>query len=184
MNNFDNCKATFSRLLPDLSRLAESHFRYLGPEAKEEAVQNSIALAWKSFASLVEQGRGEEPGIIKSALRFSIKRTKAGRTMPNNDDARKPTDVYRNVQRGQVRFEHGDLNHFVDDQTPVPDQVSFRLDVPAFLDSLGERKRRMAEALMEGERTDEVARQFDVTPAAVSQFRNRFRELFENFMAG
>lgn len=184
MQTFETCKDTFTCLLPELTRMAKAAFRDLRPEAREEAVQNTLALTWKSYHALIEQGRADEPGIFKSVLWYSIKQTRAGRSMPGTGEAEKPRDVYRNAQRGRVRFEHVDLRHFVGDDTPVPDAVSFRIDVPAFFATLNDRQQRMAEDLMTGETTSAVAGQFGVTPGAVSQFRILFKGLFEAFMAG
>jgi hypothetical protein len=83
-----------------------------------------------------------------------------------------------------VTFESVTLGSFVSDDTPVPEAVSFRLDVPAFLATLGDRQQRMAADLMTGTTTTECAAKFKVTPGAVSQFRTRFKELFEVYMAG
>jgi hypothetical protein len=184
MQTFETCKDTFTCLLPELTRMAKAAFRDLRPEARAEAVQNALALTWKSYYSLIEQGRADEPGIIKSVLWYSIKQTRTGRTLPGTGEAEKPRDVYRNARKGRVRFEHVDLRHFVGDDTPVPDAVSFRLDVPAFFATLSDRQQRMAEDLMMGERTSTVAANYGVTPGAVSQFRLRFKELFEAYMAG
>jgi hypothetical protein len=184
MQNIDTFKNTFTCLLPDLTRMAKAAFRDLDPEAREEAVQNTLALTWRSYHALIEQGRADEPGVLKSVLWYSIKQTRMGRTLPGTGEAEKPRDVYRNAKRGRVRFEHVELRHFVADDTPIPDAVSFRIDVPAFFGTLSDRQQRMAEDLMTGETTSAVAGKYGVTPGAVSQFRTRFKELFETFMAG
>lgn len=182
MSNFTTHRDSFSSLLPDLIRMASAAFRHFDPEAREEAVQNSLALAWYFFQSLIEKGRGDEQGIIKSCLWFSIRQTRAGRTVPNGGAA-KPKDAYNYAKKGRVRFEEIDLRRFVADDTPIPEAVAFRLDVPAFLDTLNDRQRLIAEDLMAGETTSAVADKHGITPGAVSQFRTRFRQLFDAFMA-
>jgi hypothetical protein len=182
MSNFNTLRDTFTCLLPDLTSMAAAAFRYLDPEAREEAVQNTLALTWHAFIALIEKGRGDEPGIIKSVLWFSIKQTRAGRTVPSGGES-KPKDAFTYSKKGRVRFEKIDLRYFVSDDTPVPEVVSFNVDVPAFFETLNDRQRRMAEDLMAGESTSAVAAKYKVTPGAVSQFRTRFKELFDVFMA-
>jgi hypothetical protein len=87
------------------------------------------------------------------------------------------------AKKGRVKFERVDLRNFVSDGTPIPDAVSFRLDVPAFLNTLSDRQQRMAEDLMTGTSTKECAEKFKVSAAAISQFRVRFKELFDLYMA-
>jgi len=173
---------TFASLVPELTRMADAAFRNLGREAREEAVQNTLALAWKSYHALIEQGRADQPGIIKSVLWFSIKQTRTGRTMPGTGDT-KPKDCFTHARRGHVTFVDVALDSFVADTTAIPDAVSFRIDVPAFLATLTDRQQRMAQDLMAGGSTSAVAQKFGVTAAAVSQFRTRFKDRFENFMA-
>jgi hypothetical protein len=181
MTHLDTARAAFAALVPDLTRMAKAQFRDLDPDAREEAAQNSLALAWKAYHALAEQGRGDEPGIIKSCLWYSIRQTRAGRKVDGESRAK---DAYKYAKRGRVRFEHAELGQFVADTTPVPDAVSFRLDIPAFLATLGDRQRRLAEALMAGETTSAAARRFGVTPSAISQFRVSFKTRFEVYMAG
>ena len=74
-----------------------------------------------------------------------------------------------------------DFNYYLCDSTPIPDQVAFRLDIPRFLATLNERQRAMAADLASGMTTTEAARRYGVTPAAVSQFRSRFKLLLNRF---
>jgi hypothetical protein len=181
MKTFETCKDTFTNLLPDLTRMAKAAFRDLGPEAREEAVQNTLALTWKSYHALIEQGRADEPGILKSVLWYSIKQTRTGRKVDGDSRAK---DAFKYAKRGRAKFESVELKNFVSDETPIPEAVSFRIDVPTFFATLSDRQQRMAEDLMTGETTSAVAGKYGVTPGAVSQFRTRFKELFETFMAG
>jgi len=183
MTNFESRRDTFTALVPELTRMTSAAFRDRDPEARAEAIQNTLALAWYAFHALIEQGRGDEPNIIKSVVWFSVKQTRVGRTIPSGGEA-KPKDVFTHASRGRFKVERIDLREFVDDATAVPEQVSFRLDVPAFLSTLNERQQRMAEALAIGETTSAVAAEFGVTPGAVSQFRLRFKTMFDTFMAG
>ena len=66
-------------------------------------------------------------------------------------------------------------------QTPVPDQVSFRLDFPAWLATRTERDRKVILDLMSGERTLAVAARYGLSPARVSQLRLEFCSDWKRF---
>jgi hypothetical protein len=180
MSKFDTLKAVFVHRLPELTWMAKAAFRHLDPEARAEAVQNTLALTWQGYRSLIPQGRGEEPSLLLSVLCFSIKRTKCGRMVQGKVRAR---DITERRRIGKVCFHAVDLDGFVGKWTPVPDQVAFRLDTPKFLSTLPERQRRLAEDLSSGMTTAEAAQRYGVTAGAISHFRVRFRELFDQFMS-
>jgi hypothetical protein len=174
---------TFTRRLPDLETLALAHFRVLNPEARDEAIQNTTALAWKHWVRLAETGRAADEGLLGSVWWYAVKQTRVGRTITRGDGKRGQSrhDVYDRPHGTTV--DHTNFDHFISPTTPVPDQVAFRLDLPAFLDTLSERQRGMAADLAAGMTTTKVARKHGVTPGAVSQFRTRFKLLFDNFYA-
>jgi hypothetical protein len=61
-------------------------------------------------------------------------------------------------------------------QTPVDEQVGFRLDFPAWLLTRTDRDRQMTLDLMQGAKTSEVALKFGTTAARNSQLRRDFHE--------
>jgi hypothetical protein len=62
----------------------------------------------------------------------------------------------------------------------VPEQVCFRCDLPAWLDTLSERDQGITQDLMMGERTMDVADWYRLSPGRISQLR---RELFLDWQA-
>jgi hypothetical protein len=66
-------------------------------------------------------------------------------------------------------------------RTPVDEQVAFRLDFPAWLNTLSDRDRRVVEDLMQGERTLDVARKHGLSPGRISQLRREFLEGWRRF---
>ena len=183
MTTLDAAHNAFTSLVPDFTRIASAAFRRRDPESREEAVQNTLALTWHAFHAMIEQGRGDEPGILKSILWYAVQQTRAGRTLPAGGES-KPKDVYKYARRGRFKIERIDFQEFAEMERDVPEQVSFRIDVPAFFATLNDRQRLMAEALALGETTSAVAAAFGVTAGAVSQFRQRFKTLFDEFMNG
>jgi hypothetical protein len=59
-------------------------------------------------------------------------------------------------------------------QTPVVEQVVFRIDFRDWLATLSGRNRQVVDDLMAGEGTGEVARKFGLSPGRVSQLRRQF----------
>jgi hypothetical protein len=66
-------------------------------------------------------------------------------------------------------------------QTPVPDQVQFRIDFPAWLKTLTPRERRIIKAMARNERTLDLSKTFEVTPGRISQMRREFCEGWKRF---
>ena len=66
-------------------------------------------------------------------------------------------------------------------ESPVPDQVAFRIDFPAWLATLTERDREAALQLVDGERTRDVAREIGVSKGRVSQIRRELQEGWHRF---
>lgn len=170
----------FTSRLPELQRIAFSAFRHLTPDRRDEAVQNVLTLCWKQYRALVLKGRTDAADLLKSILFYSIKQTNVGRMIQGQSKAK---DTFEQRRRGNAYAENVDLNNLISHATPVPDQASFRQDIPRFFDTLTERQQRMAHNLAAGCSTNEVAKMFGISPGAVSQFRTRFKSLFEKFFA-
>jgi hypothetical protein len=67
-------------------------------------------------------------------------------------------------------------------QTPVADQVAFRIDFPLWRCTRSERDRRVIDALMAGGRTRDVSQRFGLSPGRVSQLRRDFLEDWRRFI--
>ena len=72
-------------------------------------------------------------------------------------------------------------------RTPPDEQAAFRLDFAAWLASLGDRKRRVAEDLMVGERPMDVSNKHGLSQGRISQMRREMMEswtVFGGYLAG
>jgi hypothetical protein len=176
---FDALQHCFVTCLPDMQRFVSRRFHYLDAEKREEAVQNTLALAWQSFHKLFRQGRANA-GVLTSVVWYAVKKTQCKQLV---QDKAKAKDAMNYRDQGRVKFEHVDLNGLIGQKTPTLDQVSFRLDIPAFLATLKPRHRMLAYDLAMGTTTTELAERHGVTPSAISQFRRRFRQRFDEFFA-
>ena len=176
----DQSQCVFTDRLPELQRIARSAFRHLAPDNRDEAIQNTIALAWKQYRALVVRGRRDADQLLGSILWYSIQQTKCGRLMQGCPSAK---DLFQRHRRGESFIEDIDVHDLMGRSTPVLEAVSFRMDLPRLFASLSDRQQETARLLASGFTTSEVAELIGVTPAAVSQFRARFKVLYDEFYA-
>jgi hypothetical protein len=191
--------ARFLALLPRIRTHGRFFFRHLKcREKKADAIAEMVALSWKWFVRLVEKGK--DPGQFSSILAtFAARAVRSGRRlarMERTKDVLSPRAqqlhdfrVESLPQSTRASFEHlyssplGQRRQDAFEErlrdnaiTPVPDQVSFRLDFPAWLKTRSERDRRVVQDLMAGERTQDVAAKHGLTAGRVSQLRREFMQ--------
>jgi hypothetical protein len=171
--------AAFLAMLPAIAAQARFLFRRLRPEAREDAVQEVIANAVVAFARLVELRKADVayPSVL---ARYAAAQVRDGRRVGNRINIREVLSPRAQKEKG-FRVERLDRFDKEEDQwieaviedrrTPVPDQVAFRLDFPAWLKRLSTRDRQIAETLALGHTTGEVAERFGLSPARISQLR-------------
>jgi hypothetical protein len=179
----------FLAMLPAIQTHARVAFGHLDPEACEDALQEVVANCLVAFARLVQRGRIEV--AYPSALaRFAVSQFRDGRRVGNRRNGRDVLSPYAQKRNGIVverldRFRKDEsewAEALVEDQrTPVLDQVAFRCDFPAWLDTLPRRNRQIAEALSLGHSTSAVAKRFKVSPGRISQLRQELRESWREF---
>ena len=181
--------AAFLDVLPRLARVAAFHFRRVRcPDARADAVGETVALCWAWFARLADRGR--RPHAFASALaRFAALAVKSGRRLTGHERAAEALSPWAQARR---RFAVARLPTADDGTggvgeavaantvTPVPDQVQFRCDFPAWRNRLSAARRRVVDLLAVGHRTADVADAVGVSPARVSQLR---RELAADYAA-
>ena len=181
----------FLSILPRIERHGRVHFRHVRcPDRKADAISEMVALSWRWFLRLAEQG--------KDATRFpSVRATFAARAVHSGRHlagACRAKDALSPVAQRRHGFAVGRLPDFstlngnplseaLQDNTrsPVPDQVAFRFDFPAWLSSLGARDRGIAQDMAQGHRTGELADAYGLSPARVSQLRRQFYMDWQSF---
>ena len=175
-------------MLPAIRRTLRIAFRHLRREEREEAIQEATANVCVALARLVQQGRSERAYATVLA-RFAAAQVSSGRQVGTPLNAKEVLSLYAQYKQG---FHVAPLEPYcaedrawreavvADSRTPIPDQVWFRIDFPAWLKKLSRRKRRIALALAAGSCTSEVASQFRLSRGRVSQLR---RELLESWSA-
>jgi hypothetical protein len=184
-------RSVFVTILPRLEQVGRKYFRHLRCEdRRRDAVCEMVALAWKW--SLRLNCRGKDPSRFPAALAtFAARAVSCGRRLCGQERAK---EVLSPVAQQRHSFLVGSLpecgslsgnplEEALHDNTltPVPEQVSFRLDFPAWVHSLCERDQQVLGDLMMGERTREVARKYGLSAARVSQLRREFMAGWEQF---
>src|ERR1700688_2273616 len=189
----DALQLRFLTLLPRIEVHGRIYFRHVKcPIQREEVIAEMVALCWKWFVSLAR--RGKDATRFPSALAsFAARSVQSGRRLAGME---RPKDVLS----GRAQRQHGFVVEKLLDcstlssnlltealldntQTPVPDQVAFRNDFPAWRLSRTERDRRVIDDLMLGERTRDVANKFGLSPARISQLRRDFQADWLRFTA-
>jgi hypothetical protein len=196
-----------SLILPYVERHAQVVFRHFKcPHRKEDAISECAALAWKWFLRLVRQGK--DPAAFPTALAtFAARAVRCGRRLARME---RPKDVLSpraqrlygftveslplstrtsfenlySVPHGQKRQDSFEERLRDNTVTPVPDQVCFRLDFPAWVRTRTQRDRRVIEDLIQGERTGDVADKYGLSPGRISQLRRDFMEDWARFCGG
>jgi hypothetical protein len=200
----DQLHARFLALLPRLELHARITFRGLRcPGRQEDAVQEVLALCWQWFLRLCE--RGKDATAFASALAgYAARAVRCGRRLCGHERAREvlspvaqrkggfrvehlpasthsPHEQLYATPRGQALLDAFEERLRDNTLTPILDQVVFRLDFPAWLRTLTGRERRMVRAMAQGERTQDLSRQFELSPARISQLRRAFRDAWLHF---
>ena len=190
-------QAQFLALLPKLQTHAQIIFRDIAcPDKKADLICETTALAWKWYLRLA--ARGKDVMQFPMVFIYLVGRAvRSGRRLCGHERAKDvlspvaqrchhfkaeslspstPTaldDLYSQpyAQEMQDAFEERLRDNL---QTPVPDQVAFRLDWPRFLRTLTQRDRDLVGHLSLGNSGKWVAARFGLTEGRVSQLRQRW----------
>jgi hypothetical protein len=179
-------QAQFERLLPLMKYQAAWHFRHLGAEARQEAVQCTLAHAWHALVYLARRGRLDV--MRHSALvRYAVARTRGGRSLGTPVNVNDVMSTWC-LQRRKVCIERLDEHAggwreivVADRRTNPADLAAFRIDIAAWLAGLSRRDRRLAETLALGVSTQHAAQQFNLSAGRVSQLRRELYAAWQRF---
>ena len=194
----EQLQAAFLLILPRIQTHARVWSRHLAcPALREDFVSEAVALAWRSFLRLAE--RGKDATQFPSALATGVVRAvRSGRRLCGQERSRDVMSAAAQRRHGfrveellppSVAYErlkseplgqrlHDAFEERLRDntQTPVLDQVVFRIDFRDWLGTLTARNRQVVDDLMAGEGTGEVARKVGLSPGRVSQLRRQFQD--------
>lgn len=180
-----------SQILPRVLVHARIFFRgEKCPGKKEDRVAEAAAIAWKWYQRLMRRGKdpAQFPARFATLAALAVKN---GRRVAGMEKA-------KDVMNGRAQTKHGFLVSTLPDtstlttnpfsealtdntQTDVPNQVAFRLDFPAWLNTRTLRDRTLIEGMGMGERTSDLADRHGLSQARVSQMRREFKEDWDRF---
>jgi hypothetical protein len=181
----------FISLLPIIERVAHFRFRHLERlHDHEDAVAEVVALCWLWCVRLARK-RKDARRFPTTLATLAARSVKAGRRVYGQQSGK---DILSEIARQRHDFwvkqlrEHGvhedaSWQEALTDntQTPPPDAAAFRIDFAAWLVRLAERHWRIVNAMAQGERTQDLARRFGLSPARISQLRREFLNNWQRF---
>jgi hypothetical protein len=180
-------------VLPKVVSHGRVYFRHLrSAELKEEYIAEMVALTWRWHLRLAE--RGKDSTRFPTALAsFAARAVRCGRKLAGMDRTK---DVLSPLAQRRKGFAVGKLPDYSaldgsplhealhdNTQSPVDEQVCFRIDFPSWRASRNERDRLVLDDLMLGERTLDVAGKHGLSPGRVSQLRRELHDDWEFFCA-
>lgn len=177
-------------ILPAVETVARIRFRSLPACEQEEGLAEAVASAMIFFVRLLR--RGKNPARFAARLaKVAVLRVLAGRLTGTSDNSLDVLSRYGRQRRG-FKVESLDARHqsprgawqeiVVEDRRSSPaETAASRIDVGEWLAGMTSRHRAIAESLAAGYRTEEVARQFGLSPGRISQFRREFERSWQRF---
>jgi hypothetical protein len=203
-NHLDELHFRFLDILSRIELHGRIYFRHLSPDRKADAIQEMCSLAWKWFLRLDQKGK-DPAEFLMSFTTFLARAVNSGRRLVGMEKAK---DVMNPITQHQQGFKVESLPSFTRTSydnlysspkgqelrdyfeerlwdntiTPILDQVQFRIDFPAWLQTLTGRERRMIRGMARNERTLDLSKQFDLSPARISQIRKEFQIDWNRFI--
>lgn len=199
----ESLHTAFLSILPKIETHAKVHFRSVKCAAKRaDRIAEVIGMCWRWFKRLSERGKdaSQFPMVLAD---FAVRAVRSGRRVCGQ---LKPKDAMSEVAQGKHGFRVESMSSFTcgshdklhsprdqklhdqyeerlrdNLQTPVPDQVAFRCDFPAWLVSRTDRDRQLIGEMAAGERTRNLSRKFCLRPSRISQMRREFCEDWARF---
>jgi hypothetical protein len=160
------------------------------PHRHEDAIQDMIGLAWEWHLRLAEKGK-DSTRFPTALATYAARAVKSGRRLVGQE---KSQDVLSPLAQQRHHFTVRRLPDFEtlsnnlltealadNTQSPPDETVCFKLDFAAWLASLTDRDRGIAQDLMVGERTLAVAAKYGVSAARISQKRREFCHAWRAF---
>ncbi len=189
----DALHAHFLSILPRIELHAKVCFRFLRcPGKRADAIAETVAVSWRWYLRIVSQGDKDVNEFVSALAGFAVRHVRSGRKLCRMD---RPKDVLSpRAQRlhgftAQSLPTHDTckpgnpvLEALRDNAaTPPPDAAAFRIDYPTWLNGLGDKKRRVAEDMVLGHSTKELAPMHHLSEGRISQLRRELHADWRRF---
>jgi hypothetical protein len=181
--------AEFLAMLPRIRQQAAYHLRRLPTEKQAEAVEEVVANTFVSYVHLIERGKANL-AFAGPLARYAVCQYLDGRRVGSSMNCNDVTSDYCRQKKGfsLVQLDHIDESTgewkelIVEDRRSTPAEVATtRIDFGAWLESLPERTKRVAETLATGEATSHAARMFGCSASRISQLRGELYQAWRVF---
>jgi hypothetical protein len=180
----ETLETTFLLLLPRIETHARVYFRHLRcTHKKDDAIAETVAVAWKWYVRATQRGK-DISQFVGAFASFAARAVRSGRRVCGQEKAKDVLSPLAQMRRSftvaslpETSSQEGNVfDEALRDnmQTPIPEQVAFRHDFPAWCRTRPDRDRRVIRDLMAGERTMEVADRHGLTAGRISQLRREF----------
>ena len=175
-------QARLVAMLPEIEQKLRLAFCRLGPEAREDAIEEGVVHSLLAYVRLDEQGRAEV-ATPSSLAWYSSRHVKRGRPAGSRMNGKEPLSRYGQISN-DIEIERQPSNWIdaivQDKRAPVADQVATKMDVGAWYATLTMRMKAVVKDLAFGCSTSEVAKKHGVTASRISQLR---RSLEQSWLA-
>jgi hypothetical protein len=196
--------AHFLQILPRIETHAQIRFSFLKcPGKRDDAIQETIAVAWKWFLRLIEQGKDIDTFVTVLAD-YAVRHVRCGRKLCGQEKAKDVMSARAQRLKGfSLESLNGSTRRNLEDllgdphaqdqidafeerlkdntQSPVPVQAAFRIDYPAWLSQLSQRNREVAEDMAKDHGTFELADKHKISAGRISQLRRELHQDWRRF---
>jgi RNA polymerase sigma factor (sigma-70 family) len=196
MTTFTNTTAPVSfevllaKMMPHFRFYAKRHVRRNSKHVDyDDVIQELTCMALQSYTSLVQQGKEV---FYTPIMQFAIKRYQDGRRFTGSNR----TDIHAHQTQilGRAKtyplseFEqNGELDewNFMEDhrQHNAAEAAQWKIDYETWFANLAPRDQSIAKDLSYGYTTGEVAKKYKVSDGLISQYRKRYSDNWNNFIA-
>lgn len=194
----------FLVIMPRIQVHAQISFRKLRcSQTRADSVQETVALAFRWYTGLI--GRSKDPAMFPATFAsFAVRAVRNGRRVCGQEAAkdvlsgeaqrkhgfrveylatstgRSHDRIYSTV-RGQQLMDAYEERLRDNTQTPVFEQVCFRMDWPEWLLTRTDRDRNIIANMAQNARTMDLAQKFGISPARISQLRREYQQDWTRF---
>src|ERR1044071_8164229 len=164
-------QSTFVAMLPEIEQKLRLAFCRLGPEAREDAMEDGVVHSLLAYLRLHDQGRADVAPASSLAW-YSSRHVKRGRPTAGRMNGKEPLSRYGQISNDiEVELQPSNwIDAMVEDKrAAVADQVAAKMDVGAWFTTLTKRMKEIAKDLAFGCSTSEVAAKHGVTAGRISQ---------------
>lgn len=150
-------------------------------EAQDEQLANIMFYSWKYFVNEHAKGNASVERL-ETCVYWACTKVMSGTTARHGSHTR---DVHSQAGKGHCSIVGlgEDVYFLLDGCASIPDSVATKMDFESFVDSLDSTDRIKITECIAGETTADIAREFNVSPSAISQTRRKLADRYRAFIS-